>query len=102
MNAIAKRIGPHAHLVANMTENVGRPLLTTDELYQMGFNLITYPITLILTATAAMTRVMRELQEKGTTRAVADQIMPVGEFREIVRFSEFLDFEKQLSQTDNA
>ena len=49
-----------------------------------------------------MTRVMRELQEKGTTRAVADQIMPVGEFREIVRFSEFLDFEKQLSQTDNA
>ena len=102
LKAIAERIGPHAQLVANMTENVGRPLLTTDELYQMGFHLITYPITLILTATAAMTRVMRELQEKGTTRDVADQIMPVSEFREIVRFAEFLDFEKQLSQTDDS
>ena len=49
-----------------------------------------------------MTRVMRELQEKGTIRDIADEIMPVSEFREIVRFADFLEFEKQLLQTDHS
>ena len=85
LKAIVERIAPHAAVVANMTENVGRPQLTTPELYDMGFKMVTYPITLILTATAAMTRVMRELAEKGTTRDLAKTMMPVKEFKKIVR-----------------
>ena len=82
-----------------MTENVGRPMLTTDELYDMGFKLITYPITLILAAAQAMTDVMRELVEKGTTRAIADRMMPVREFRLIVKMEAVHEFERRLEES---
>ena len=96
LKAIAERVAPHTHVIANMTENVGRPLLTTDELYSLGFKFITYPITLILAATTAMRRVAEEIAGKGTHRAIADEIMPVKEFREIVRFAEVEQLEQRL------
>ncbi len=85
LKAIVQRIAPHAPVIANMTENVGRPMLTTAQLHQMGFKMIVYPLTLLLSATAAMTKVTHELAEKGTTRDLEATMMPVSEFRRIVR-----------------
>ena len=96
VKAIAEKIGPHCHLVANMTENVGRPMWTTDELFDMGFKLITYPLTLILTAAQAMTDVMTELVKNGTTSALADRMMPVKDFRPIVKMERIHEMERQL------
>lgn len=93
LESLAASLGPHMHLVANMVENVGRPMLTTAQLFHMGFKLITYPLTLILTAAEAMTRVMRELSEKGTTAALADQMMPVTRFEPIVRMNAIREME---------
>jgi len=96
LTQIAKHIGPHAKLVANMTENVGRPMLTASELYDMGFALITYPLTLIMAAAKAMQHTMQTLVEQGTTRSIADQMMPVREFREIVNMEKVHAFERDL------
>jgi methylisocitrate lyase len=101
LKAIAERITPYAPVVANMTENVGRPMLTTDELGRMGFKLIVYPLTLILTAAKSMTRVVRELVDKRTTAGITDEMMPVKEFRSIVNFEQVTEFEKRLQQRES-
>lgn len=98
LEAIAARLGPHCMLVANMTENVGRPLLTTDELHAMGFKLIAYPLTLIMSAARAMQKSLEALAANGTTRAVADSMMPVEEFGDIVRLQRIHDFEQELAR----
>ena len=96
LKAIVDSIAPHAPVVANMTENVGRPMLTTDELHEMGFKLVTYPITLILTAAEAMTKVMRELVDSGTTSDLAGEMMPVKQFQSIVKMDNVHRFERDL------
>lgn len=98
VKAIVEKVAPHAHVVANMTENVGRPMWTSDELFEMGFKLITYPLTLILTAAQAMTDVMQCLAEKGTTESMADRMMPVKDFRPIVKMERIHEMERQLEE----
>lgn len=98
LKAIVERIAPYAPVIANMTENVGRPMLSTDDLYEMGFKLVAYPLTLILTATAAMTKAMAELAEKGTTYDLAGEMMPVKEFSKIVKMEDVHEFERQLEE----
>ncbi len=96
LKAIVEVVAPHAPVVANMTENVGRPMLTTDELAEMGFKLITYPLTLILTAAKAMTDAMECLVQKGTTLSMAEQMMPVKEFRPIVKMESIHQLEREI------
>ena len=62
--------------------------------------LITYPITLILTAAQAMTDVMNELAGKGTTRDLAGSMMPVKTFRDIVKMEEIHRFEQKLEEEE--
>jgi len=91
---IAEKIAPHAHLVANMTENVGRPMLTSDELYDMGFKIVTYPLTLLMTAAAAMRDVLKELMDRGTTRALADRMMKISHVGELMGMDKVRELEK--------
>ena len=100
LQAIVEHIAPIKPVVANMTENVGRPLLTTNELHEMGFKLITYPLTLILTAAEAMTRVMQELAVQGTTRASVNNMMAVKDFRPIIKMEAIHEFERALAEEE--
>ena len=94
LKAIVEKIAPHAPVVANMTENVGRPMLTTDELHKMGFKLITYPLTLILTAAQAMADTMECLVKKGTTKSMSKQMMPVKKFQPIIKMEKIQELER--------
>ena len=96
LKVMAEEIGPHAHLLANMTENIGRPLLTVEELYGMGFKVAMYGLTAIMAAAAAVTLVMKELQKKGITRALVDRMMPVDEFGRLMGIDDIRDVEKEF------
>jgi len=80
LERIAEEIGPRAHVLANMTEGVGRPLIATGDLEAMGFKLILYPGTAIASAAGAVRAALQELMEKGTTAGAARSMM---NFREI-------------------
>jgi 2,3-dimethylmalate lyase len=84
LKAVAREIGPYAHVIANMTETVGRPLLTARELYEMGFKIVIYPLTAILSAAGALTRVFRELAEAGTTASQVADMMPFRELSDLL------------------
>jgi methylisocitrate lyase len=75
---------------ANMTENCGRPLLTTEELFRMGFKIILYPLTALMTAAAALESTFAELAKQGTTRRVADRMWPPSAFKQLIGTDDLL------------
>ncbi len=93
---MAKEIGPHAHLIANMTETVGRPLLSSEELHDMGFKIVIYPLTALMAAAGAVELIMRELYDKGTTRALVDRLLPLKELSKLTGVEAVWDLEKEL------
>jgi 2-methylisocitrate lyase-like PEP mutase family enzyme len=97
LEQIVERIGPYAHVLANMTETVGRPLLTVKELAAMGFKIVYYPGTAIVTAAGALRAVFRELQQRGTTAAFVEQMMPFREIGALMRSEEYAELEESLS-----
>ncbi len=91
---LVEKVGPHAMLIANMTENVGRPLITTDELAKMGFKIVIYPLTLVLTAASALETVLNELMAKGTTAGLTDRMMHVRKLADLMGMDEVREWEK--------
>ena len=97
LERIAAEIGPYAHVLANMTETVGRPLLTTERLEQMGFKVAYYPITAMITAAGAVQRMLMELKETGTTKGVEDGMMPFREVGELLGIERVRELEQEFS-----
>jgi 2-methylisocitrate lyase-like PEP mutase family enzyme len=97
---IVERIAPHVTVVANMTENCGRPLLTTQELYDMGFKVIIYPLTAAMTAAAALETVFTELMQTGTTKYVQDKMWPPKKFKNMMGTDRLIEVGRQFQVTD--
>ncbi len=98
LKMIAEGIGPHAHLLANMTETVGRPLLTTNELEKMGFKIAYYPITALITAAGALERVFKALKDEGTTKNVVHEMMPFKRIGELMKIGKIEKSEEEISR----
>jgi len=98
LRVLAEKVGPHAHVVANMSETVGRPLLTTEELYNMGCKIVAYPVTTIMAAAKAVEMVMTELRDKGTTQAVVDSLMPLKDVSSLTGVQRIKEFEEKWGE----
>jgi 2-methylisocitrate lyase-like PEP mutase family enzyme len=96
LKRIAETIGPHAHVLANMTETVGRPLLDLKDLETMGFKIAYYPVTALVTAAGALERVFTELLEKGTTRDWVDTMMPFERIGKLMGIEKVREEEEQI------
>ena len=94
MELIANSL-PDVTLVANMVEKGKTPLLTPAELADLGFQLIVSPLSLLLGATQAMSRVARQLSQSGTLREHLDEITPFVTFTDLVGLPEHIALEKQ-------
>ena len=95
LRAIAERLGPHVHVIANMSETVGRPLLANSELHAMGFKMVTYPVTALMAALGAVWTVMSELKETGTTAGRVDQLMPLADVARLIGIERVEAFERE-------
>jgi 2-methylisocitrate lyase-like PEP mutase family enzyme len=100
LELIAEQIVPRVMCAANMTENCGRPLLTTDELHRMGFKVILYPLTALMSATAALESTFNELAAEGTTRRVADRMWPPAAFKKLIGAEQLLKQKAELEKSE--
>ena len=98
LKTVAQNIRPYAHVLANMTESVGRPLLTSDELYRMGFKVVIYPMTALMAAAKAVARVMKELQDNGTTISLVDELMPLQEVAQLSGMDKVRTLEREFNE----
>lgn len=70
--------------VANMVEHGTTPLLSPDELHDLGFDMIVTPLAGLLATAAALRDTYAVLREHGTMRRHLDGLMTFDEFNEVV------------------
>jgi methylisocitrate lyase len=73
--------------VANMVETGKTPLLTPDELHDLGFDLIVSPLTNLYAATRAIAQALDLIRERGTLRDHLDMLTTFADFGDLVELS---------------
>jgi 2-methylisocitrate lyase-like PEP mutase family enzyme len=86
MREIAKQVG--GHLVANMLERGVTPLMGPEELKELGFDLVVWPLGPLYSVAKSLTDVYTTLREEGSTLSILDRLMPFDEFNDIVGLNE--------------
>ena len=82
MKEIARRVpGP---LVANMLERGVTPLMGPNELKDLGFELVVWPLAPLYSVAKSLSDVYTTLRREGSTLAILERLMPFNEFNEIV------------------
>jgi methylisocitrate lyase len=71
-------------LVANMVERGVTPHLSRTELRDLGFALIVCPLAALYAATRAVTDVLTELRDQGTTSGAYDEMVTFDDFNTLV------------------
>ena len=93
METIARAL-PDITLVANMVEKGMTPLLTPQELADLGFRLIVSPLSLLLAATKAIGDAAQVLATSGTMRENLENLVSFDSFTDIVGLPEHLATEQ--------
>jgi 2,3-dimethylmalate lyase len=86
MKEIARHVpGP---LVANMLERGVTPLMSPQELKELGFDLIVWPLAPVYSVAKSLAEIYSTLRRDGSTTAILDRLMPFDDFNEIVGLEE--------------
>jgi 2,3-dimethylmalate lyase len=86
MKEIARQVpGP---LVANMLERGVTPLMGPQELHELGFDLIVWPLAPLYSVAKSLTEIYSTLRDDGSTTKILDRLMPFDDFNEIVGLKE--------------
>ncbi len=84
-------------LVANMVEFGKTPLLSAEELGDLGFSLILFPGSLTRTVTLAAQETLDELRSTGTTMGRLDAMATFDEVNRVVGLTEADEFERSIT-----
>ncbi len=83
-------------LMANMVEGGLTPVLTPEELAEIGFRVAIFPAAGFLAATEALSRVYSGLRDHGASGASGAALYPFGRFNELMGFDEAIAFEDRF------
>ena len=75
-------------LVANMLERGVTPLMGPQELRDLGFDLVVWPLAPLYSVAKSLNEVYTTLRRDGTTVDILDRLMPFDEFNRIVGLEE--------------
>jgi methylisocitrate lyase len=78
-----------APLVANMTEFGKSPLLTLDELADLGYAAVLYPVTLLRVAMKAVEAALGILAAEGTQNEILDLMQSRQELYDLLEYSDY-------------
>jgi len=82
--------------MANMVEQGKTPFLTPDQLHEIGYKVVIYPVSLMLAAIRAMEQTLATLQDQHDL----DQRITFGHLQEIVGFPDYYRDEKKYAIED--
>ena len=84
-------------LLYNFVESGRSPLIPAPELERMGFKIVIFPSSAILTVCKVVTEVMRELKTHGTTEGLVDNMVGLVDLFETVGLSEMLEVDSRFA-----
>jgi 2-methylisocitrate lyase-like PEP mutase family enzyme len=85
-----------APCVAIVVEGGKSPLLDAAELAEMGYRIIFFPATAIVSATTAMLSALKELRETGSVKKLADRVVGFRTIQELVGLEKQQRFETKF------
>ena len=77
-------------LLYNFVETGKSPLIPAPELEQLGFKIVIFPASAILSVTKTVMDVLKELKNKGTTAHLVDQMLSLHDCFEVMGLSSML------------
>ena len=84
-------------LVYNFVESGRSPLIPAPELERLGFKIVIFPSSAILTVCKVVTEVMREIKTHGTTEGLVDNMVSLVDLFETVGLSEMLEVDSRFA-----
>ena len=87
---------PDAPLFANMIKGGKTPLLSAQELQELGFRIVVFPLAGLFAATQAMIDVFRHLKETGTTSGYPNTF-DFGDFEKVVEVPKYRELEERFT-----
>ncbi|MFC1664022.1 oxaloacetate decarboxylase [Pseudomonadota bacterium] len=88
-------------LMANMVDGGKTPLLSVDELKDLGYQIAIFPCTAFLAMGAAVQQVYKTIAEKGTTRDISLPLYDFGNFSKLMGFDRVWEFESRWAGEDS-
>jgi methylisocitrate lyase len=83
-------------LLANMTEFGKSPLLSTDTLAGLGFNLVIYPVTLLRLAMGAIEDGLRTILAEGTQQSLVPSMQTRTRLYELLHYDDYSSFDDDI------
>lgn len=83
-------------LMANMTEFGKSPLLTTEQLTNLGFNMVIYPVTALRLAMKAVEDGLRSINQHGTQRSEVENMQTRQRLYELLDYQSYAKIDKDL------
>ena len=84
-------------LLYNYVETGKSPLFTAGELEELGFKIVIYPASALLTVGKVVAGLMEELKHKGTTAHLVDNMISLNQCFELMGLSEMLATDESYS-----
>ena len=84
-------------LLYNYVETGKSPLFTAVELEELGFKIVIYPASALLTVSKVVAGLMEELKDKGTTVHLVDNMITLHQCFEMMGLSEMLAVDESYS-----
>lgn len=86
-------------LLANMTEFGKTPYISADAFFQMGYQMVVFPVTALRAALKTTYECLRELFNAGTQKHFLERLMTRKEFYELIEYGRYEAYEGKLAQT---
>jgi methylisocitrate lyase len=83
-------------LLANMTEFGKTPLLTAQELSELGFNIVIYPVSSLRLAMKAIEDAFAKIKADGTQAGVVDRMQTRKRLYELIRYEQYSAFDRDI------
>lgn len=93
---------PDSPLFANMIEGGKTPLLTYQELQDLGYKMVVFPLSALMAATKTIAAVYDELYRTKTTAGVIAQLVEFHEFEKIVGVPELRALEERYGVAEKS
>ncbi len=88
---------PDAPLLFNWVERGFSPMLPLEELVELGFAVVLFPVATLFSATAGMQRYLASLKQTGTPLAALDDAIGFDAFTDLVGLPEVRAFETRVT-----
>lgn len=84
-------------LLYNFVEHGKSPLIPVPELEALGFKMVIFPGSIMLSVFTLAQRILGEIRDKGTTASLTDDMLSVTQFFDLMGMQEFLELDQGWS-----